>query len=137
IFESQCALCHGQDGKGGRGPSLANPRLKKAPDEDALRVVIKNGIAGTEMPGAWQLHPREVESVAAYVRSLGTVAIEALPGNTDRGAELYRATGCASCHVVEGQGSGFGPELSEIGARRSAAYLREALVKPAAAAPDN
>src|SRR5438093_1092926 len=83
----------------------------------ALRGVIKNGIAGTEMPGAWQLHPREVESVAAYVRSLGTVAIEALPGNTDRGAELYRATGCASCHVVEGQGSGFGPELSEIGAR--------------------
>src|SRR5690242_9039346 len=70
IFDSQCALCHGQSGGGGRGPSLARPKLEKAPDDAALQHVISNGIE-PEMPGAWQLNPHEVESVAAYVRSLG------------------------------------------------------------------
>src|ERR1041384_7763175 len=63
IFESQCALCHGQAGGGGRGPSLTRPKLAKAPDEAALRRVISNGIE-PEMPGAWQLNPDEVSDVA-------------------------------------------------------------------------
>src|SRR5260370_512649 len=66
IFESQCTLCHGQTGGGGRGPALNRPKLNKAPDDEALRRVISDGIE-PEMPGAWQLHPREVVSVAAYV----------------------------------------------------------------------
>ena len=44
IFESQCALCHGQNGGGGRGPNLNRPKLIKAPDDEALRGVISNGI---------------------------------------------------------------------------------------------
>jgi mono/diheme cytochrome c family protein len=44
IFESQCALCHGQTGGGGRGPSLNRPQLNPAPDDEALRRVISDGI---------------------------------------------------------------------------------------------
>src|SRR6202166_2033338 len=80
IFESQCALCHGQTGTGGRGPSLNHPKLDKAPDDDALRKAISDGIA-PEMPGAWQLTPREVASVAVFVRSLGKVPPKLLPGD--------------------------------------------------------
>src|ERR1700733_11690503 len=40
IFESQCALCHGQTGTGGRGPSLNRAKLAKAPDDEALWKVI-------------------------------------------------------------------------------------------------
>ena len=36
IFESQCALCHGANGGGGRGPSLHRPKLERAPDDAAL-----------------------------------------------------------------------------------------------------
>jgi putative heme-binding domain-containing protein len=136
LYESQCSLCHGEDGRGGRGPSLAQPRLKHATDEAALRTVIASGIAGTEMPGAWQLSPREVASVAAYVLTLGKVAEEKLPGDAARGRVVYEKQGCAGCHIVMGVGSGFGPELTDIGARRSAAYLREAVVKPGASAPE-
>jgi mono/diheme cytochrome c family protein len=71
IFESQCALCHGQTGTGGRGPSLNHPKLEKAPDDDALRKVISGGI-DPEMPGAWQLTAREAASVAVYVQSAPT-----------------------------------------------------------------
>src|SRR5262245_49595230 len=72
IFESQCALCHGQTGGGGRGPVLRKPTLMKAPDDAALRRVISQGIE-PEMPAAWQLTQNEVSQVAAYVRSLGKI----------------------------------------------------------------
>jgi cytochrome c oxidase cbb3-type subunit 3 len=136
IFESQCALCHGQTGGGGRGPSLARPKLSKAPDDAALRRVISNGIE-PEMPAAWQLNPKEVANVAAFVRSLGALPPEAIPGDRVRGGRIYDAQGCAGCHIVGGKGEGFGPELSDIGARRSAAHLRRAIRQPASLLPDD
>src|SRR5580658_2370977 len=84
IFESQCALCHGQTGTGGRGPSLNRAKLAHAPTDDDLGKVIANGIE-PEMPGAWQLSPREISSVAQYVRSLGAIPPEILPGDPSRG----------------------------------------------------
>jgi len=89
------------------------------------------------MPGAWQLHADEVVSVAAYVRSLGTLPPEVVPGDPGRGAQRYAAAGCAGCHIVDGRGEGFGPELSAVGARRSAAFLRQTILKPAATLPDD
>ena len=135
IFESQCALCHGQNGGGGRGPSLNRPKLIRAPDDEALRGVISSGIP-PEMPGAWQLNDHEVASVAAYVRSLGAVPPEHLPGDAARGAKIYAARSCASCHMIDGAGEGIGPELSAVGARQSGAYLRQALLHPAQAPPE-
>jgi putative heme-binding domain-containing protein len=130
IFESQCALCHGQTGGGGRGPALNRPTLDRAPDDKALRLLIAEG--GPNMPGAWQLHEDELAGVAAYVRSLGTLPPEVVPGVAARGAQVYATSGCAGCHMVKGAGAGFGPELTGIGARRSAAFLRQTLLKPAA-----
>jgi cytochrome c oxidase cbb3-type subunit 3 len=135
IFESQCALCHGQTGTGGRGPSLQRPKLTKAPDDEALWKVISNGIE-PEMPGAWQLSQREVYSVGAYVKSLGAIPPEALPGDPARGARLYQSKGCTGCHMIAGKGEGYGPELTEIGARRNGAHLRETLLHPSAELPE-
>jgi cytochrome c oxidase cbb3-type subunit 3 len=134
IFESQCALCHGQTGGGGRGPALNRPKLDRAPDDDALRKLISDGSG--DMPGAWQLHADEVAAVAAYVRTLGTLPQELVPGDPGRGARVYGATGCAGCHMIAGQGEGFGPELSAVGARRSAAFIRQTVLKPASTLPD-
>jgi cytochrome c oxidase cbb3-type subunit III len=134
IFESQCALCHGQTGGGGRGPALNRPKLEKAPDDEALRKLISEG--SRDMPGAWQLHPDEVVSVAAYVRTLGALPPEKVPGDAAHGARIYAASGCPACHMVAGQGGGFGPELSAIGARRNAAFLRQTILKPASTLPD-
>jgi len=135
IFESQCALCHGQTGTGGRGPSLHRPKLSHAPDDEALQRVIAEGIQ-PEMPGAWQLHPREVVSVAAYVKSLGAIPPEVLPGDPARGERVYQSKGCAGCHMIGGKGEGFGPELTDIGAKRNGAHLRETILHPAAELPE-
>ena len=134
VFESQCALCHGQTGGGGRGPALNRPKLERAPDDEALRKLISEG--SRDMPGAWQLHPDEVAGVAAYVRSLGALPPETVPGDPARGARIYAAKGCPGCHMIAGQGAGFGPELTGIGAHRSASYLRQTVLKPAATLPN-
>lgn len=134
-FESQCAICHGLDGSGGRGPDLRRSRLDHAPDDPALRAAIANGIP-PEMPAAVHLSRHELASVAAYVRSLGTAPSEPVPGDPAHGAQVYHSKGCANCHMIGGAGAGFGPELTDIGARRSAAYLRESLVSPEASVPD-
>jgi len=135
IFESQCALCHGQTGTGGRGPSLNRPKLGRAPDDQALQKVISDGIE-PEMPGAWQLNPHEVSSVAAYVRSLGAIPPETLPGNPSAGQRIFESKGCAGCHVAAGKGTGYGPELTDIGTRRNGAHLRQAILHPATLLPD-
>lgn len=135
LFESQCALCHGQAGTGGRGPALNRPKLAKATDEAGIGRVVREGIL-PEMPGAWQLSVREVASVAAYVKSLGSVAAEKLPGDPVRGAAAYRSNGCPACHILRGEGAGRAPELTLVGARRNAAFIRESIEKPSAHVPD-
>jgi cytochrome c oxidase cbb3-type subunit III len=133
LFQGQCAVCHGIDGQGSTGPSLVRPKLPRAPDEAALMRVIAEGIPHTNMPGSWQMTEREVKWTAAYVRSIGRVAEETkLPGDAKAGLEAYRKSGCASCHIVQGSGSGYGPELTEIGLKRSAQHLRQSIVEPSA-----
>jgi cytochrome c oxidase cbb3-type subunit 3 len=137
LFQVHCALCHGPKGVGGRGPLLTRARLSRAPDDAALLRVLEDGIRGTEMPGAGAMSEREMRQTAAYVRSLGRVAVKPVPGDAARGAEIYRGKGnCANCHSIRGEGGVAGPELSGIGESRSAAYLRESVVNPGAAVPE-
>jgi putative heme-binding domain-containing protein len=137
LFHGQCGRCHGLKGEGGLGAVLAQPRLRLAPDDESLFKLIRDGVKGTEMPAASTLSSREIWQVAAYVRSVGKLPIEAVPGDPQRGQEIYRAKGnCGQCHILNGQGTSVGPELTDIGARRNAAYLRASLLEPQAAIPD-
>ena len=136
LFQSQCALCHGHDGGGGRGPNLRRPKLNHAADDAALRKLISEGIE-PNMPAFWLLSEREVSSVAAFVKTLGSAPAEMVPGDVARGERVYQSKGCAACHMIAGEGSGYGPELTEIGAKRNAAFLRESLVAPEASTPDD
>ena len=136
LFQAQCSLCHGATGEGGKGPSLVQPKLSRAADNHALFQLLRDGIFGTEMPGAWQMTDREVWQVAGYVRSLGRLPVIALSGDPARGKAIYEGKGgCSACHIVRGQGGSFGPDLTDVGLRRSPAYLRQALLDPGASAP--
>ncbi|MBI3683766.1 MAG: c-type cytochrome [Acidobacteria bacterium] len=136
LFTSHCAGCHGPKGNGGKGANLAVPRLMRASTDEALFNVIAYGIAGTEMPAS-RMTDEEAWVLVGYVRSLGRVAPQAGPGDALRGEKLYRRENCEMCHTIRGYGGPIGPDLTEIGARRSAAYLRTSLVDPEAAIPDN
>ena len=135
VFDAQCAWCHGNEGDGGMGPNL-HGRLRHATSLASIVEIITNGIPGTDMPGFRSpLTERHIRQTAAYVQSLSRTTGQPAAGNAQRGAALYGSTGCGGCHVVDGQGGILGPELTTIGSRRGAAYLREALVKPEATHP--
>jgi putative heme-binding domain-containing protein len=138
LFQIQCARCHGAKGEGSRGPTLVRAKLPRAPDDATLLKVIDEGIRGTEMPGAGAMSDREKLQTAAYVRSLGKLPAQRVPGDPAHGTEIYRGKGsCAGCHSINGEGGVVGPDLSTIGASRSAAHLRESLMDPQAALPED
>jgi len=137
LFAAHCSICHGPQGEGGRGPTLAQPVLPRASDAASLRKIIAAGIPGTEMPAS-QLAPDQIGALATFVKSLGSRPVELVPGDTARGAQLYATKGgCALCHSIQGRGGAIGPDLTVIGRRRSAAHLRRSLVEPAAEVPQS
>src|SRR5215813_8395711 len=123
-FRSHCSPCHGFKAEGGRGPNLATGVFYHgATDADLLRN-ISNGIPETEMPGLFY-SPDRVWQVVAYIRSLNAASAREV-GDAQRGAEVYRSSGCAKCHRISGEGDRMGPDLSSIGQSRSPEHLREA-----------
>ena len=136
VYGVYCARCHGIDGTGGSGPPLARPRLRRAADEAGILAIVAGGVPGTAMMGAWSLSESEQQQVTAFVRSLGQRPPETLPGDPDRGRRIYASSGCATCHITDGEGAGLGPDLTDIGVLRGKSYLRESLLDPVASRPD-
>lgn len=125
IFLSQCAACHGVDGKGGQGtPDFTTGRFRRASSDEGLFQIVGKGIPGTTMP-AFSLNAREAWSVVAYIRSLSAGrGIGSSTGNAARGAELYGSQGCARCHSADA------PNLNGIGRIQSAGEIRQSIVNP-------
>lgn len=53
-----------------------------------------------------------------------------LPGDADRGSELFQTIGCVQCHTVLQDGGAVGPELTAIGASQGGAYILESIIQP-------
>jgi putative heme-binding domain-containing protein len=136
IFEQQCVVCHGPKGEGDRGPRLAQPTLPRAEDDRTLIQIVARGIPNTEMPGG-RMKAGEAPYLAAYVRSLGRIPQEKVPGDPANGLALVKSKGaCLTCHTISGEGTAaIGPDLTDIGARRSPNFLRRALMDPSADVP--
>jgi putative heme-binding domain-containing protein len=127
LWSANCAVCHGADGKGGRGPDLSSGKFRHGGTDDDFYWAIRNGIPGTGMPG-FALNGVESMQVLAYVRALGRAAIPPPSGgDVSQGRTLF-ASECTSCHRVGGLGSRIGPDLSAVGARMPPADLLAALV---------
>ncbi len=137
-YVAQCALCHGMDGSGGYGPSLLVPVLMRASDDKGMLQVVDQGIPNL-MPGYGRANgPRRTWQLAAYARSLrdGSASVVVVAGDAGRGKAIYQERGCAACHVLDGAGRAYGPDLSSIGAQRGPAYIKQSLLEPSARVPD-
>lgn len=98
-------------------------------------MVIARGIPDGGMPRNSHLSEEDTDAIVSFVRSLTQVEEEPLTGDPARGAEVYLDNSCDACHIVDGVGIQVGPELSEVGLKRSAAHLRESLLDPNASVP--
>jgi len=128
IYGQMCAGCHGARGDGGRGPAVNKGVFKRGNEDAALFNVVKNGITGTAMPSLG-LADDEVWQVVSYMRSMSTDS-EKIAGNAEVGEQVFSGKGgCTSCHMVNGFGSRFAPDLSTIG-NLKADELRKLILKP-------
>jgi putative heme-binding domain-containing protein len=132
-YRQSCANCHGPDGDVVTGIDLGRGQFRRQmTDEDLVRI-IRSGIPGTPMP-ATTMTAEQAQKIVGYLRARATSArAGAVKGDAARGMAVFQTKGaCASCHLVNGAGSGVGPDLSRIGAVRGAMELERALVEPAA-----
>ena len=71
-------------------------------------------------------------SVASFLILLtASQALAQTTGAVDRGMKVFGEQKCSMCHSIAGKGNSKGP-LNDVGARLSAAEMREWLVDPAA-----
>jgi len=95
IFNAQCAVCHGTDGKGVaamKTPDFTDPKLQASLSDAEVMQIIKHGKPGTAMP-AWgsKLPERDLSAVAEYIRALGgkRLASSAATAQQEGGRKIY------------------------------------------------
>jgi cytochrome c oxidase cbb3-type subunit 3 len=131
LYAAQCATCHGPNGDMVGGVDLKSGKFRNATTDQDLTRVIANGFPGTGMP-AFRFDGAEFAGIIAYLRNMNTFdAGSAKPGDVDRGRALFEGRGnCTRCHRVGATGARVAPDLSDIGAIRSAGSLQRSLVDP-------
>lgn len=129
LYASHCIACHGENGDLMPQINLRSGRFPNAPTDRELGTVIREGLPGTAMTPS-QYTPSEITALVAFVRNIGNFDPSgALHGDPVRGEALFNGKGeCASCHRIAGVGPRFAPDLTAVGAERTAAALERALV---------
>jgi mono/diheme cytochrome c family protein len=125
LYAENCTVCHGPEGQGRVGATLAQDWPSIRPDL-RIEATIRRGVPGSVMP-AWSqenggpLSNTEIDSLVQYILSWETggppsvfptltpIPREALTpppdveGNPNNGADLYQRN-CLVCHGPDGQG---------------------------------
>jgi putative heme-binding domain-containing protein len=131
LYDAQCTTCHGANGDGVGGVDLRSGKFRNAVTDQDLTRVITNGVPGTGML-AFKFDPSELTGIVAYLRNMGSFDRGSVKvGDAGRGRTAFDGKGgCARCHRVDVQGSRVAPDLSDIGATRSAGSLLRSLTDP-------
>jgi putative heme-binding domain-containing protein len=138
IYRGRCAVCHGMDAKGYRGTDLTTGEWVHGGNDEQIFRTIAVGVPGTEMPGNVNMSEDEVWMVMAYLKTLSSPGASAERGDAARGEQLYWAKAkadCGQCHMIGTRGGRLGPNLSRIGAARSASVLAREIRRPGEVIP--
>ena len=137
-FRLNCAFCHGLGARGGgRGPDLTRAQKRHGNSDAEMFHNIHDGIPGTAMPAATNggigvgMSDEEIWQVISYLRRIQVKAPAQPGGNPEHGKQLFiGASGCSTCHMIQGKGGRLGPDLTTVGASRSVEYLVESVRNP-------
>lgn len=127
-FESTCSTCHGLDGGGAMGPNIQG--IPFTLGMAATTNVIKNGMSGGMPAFGSQLSSMQIQHVVQYLLTLKRQDAYKVTGDAQKGHAVYDASGCADCHMIDGQGGDSAPDLSNIGALRDPGYLHTTILYP-------
>lgn len=109
VYESNCVMCHGENGRGYFGAPLAKNWASNQPAV-FIRDVVSTGIQGTTMP-AWAaenggpLTEQQIENVSAYVLTLSPSVQQestpqAQPGPLNLSTSLFLLAALAALVIV-------------------------------------
>jgi putative heme-binding domain-containing protein len=131
LYDAQCTTCHGANGDGVGGVNLRSGKFRNAVTDQDLTRVITNGIPDTGMLG-FKFDAAEIAGIIAYLRNMNNVERASVKlGDADRGRAVFEGRGsCTRCHRVGAHGPRVAPDLSDIGALRSAGSLQRSLLDP-------
>ena len=131
LYDANCVQCHAETGDAVAGIDLAGGVYSRAGSDAELRALLRAGIPGTAMPPN-EFNASELTGLVSYLRTMRDFDLSAVTlGDAARGRGLFAGKGaCASCHRVFGEGSRTAPDLSAIGAVRTAAHLQQSLLDP-------
>ena len=125
--QENCKACHPGGGKNGIGPNLTRMTAEHRnaawmiPHFKRPSVIVP----GSSMPPV-RLADAQLNALSSFLEKLTASNEEALlsaPEPAARGAALYHATHCNSCHKVNGAGVTLGPALNGVAARRDKEWL--------------
>ena len=113
LYASNCAACHGEDGRNGPSIALANPEYQAIVDDDSMRKAIRDGGPGRLMPGfgtsaGGMLTDEQIEVLVKGIRQrwykAGLLQGKKVPpykatlqGDPTHGQQAFQIY-CASCH---------------------------------------
>ncbi|HVY34048.1 MAG TPA: c-type cytochrome [Caulobacteraceae bacterium] len=131
LYGEQCVACHAATGDGVGGIDFKRGTFHSVVTDRDMSSVITGGVAGKGMP-AFKLDPTEVTGLVAYIRNFNSVDRSTIKlGDAARGKAIFEGKGeCGTCHRVNGVGPRSAPDLSDIGAVRSAASIQRTLTDP-------
>lgn len=131
VYNTQCAQCHGPNGDQVSGIDLRRGQFRRASSDEDLQRIIANGLPETGMP-PFALQPPEMTGIIAFIRAgFDPAARPVKIGTASRGQPIVEGRGeCLMCHRVNGRGSRLAPDLSDIGAARTAEAIHRSLVDP-------
>jgi putative heme-binding domain-containing protein len=131
LYDAQCTTCHGANGDGVGGVDLRSGKFRNGGTDQDLVRVITNGVPGTGMQ-AFRFDSAEIAGIVGFLRNMNAFDRGSIKtGDAARGRATFEGKGgCARCHRVGSLGSRVGPDLSEVGATRSAGSLFRSLTDP-------
>ena len=131
IYSENCDRCHGANGTGVDGVDFRSGKFRNADTDRQLAMVIGRGFPTAGMP-PFALDTADMTGVIAYIRNINNLDRGSIKsGNADHGRSVFEGKGtCLSCHRVKDKGSRKAPDLSDIGATRSAGTIERALTDP-------
>ena len=130
LYASKCVTCHGTEGDAIGGVALRSGVFRNAVIDRDLERFIRTGSPAGMPPVV--LDNAEMAGIIAYLRNMnGFDAASVKTGDAGRGRAIFNGKGaCTRCHRVGATGSRVAPNLSDIGAARSAGSLQRSLVDP-------
>jgi mono/diheme cytochrome c family protein len=67
-------------------------------------------------------------SIAALILACSSSVFASSPSQRARGAIVFKASGCQYCHTINRVGGQRGPDLSDVGKRKSEAAIRRQII---------